>query len=145
MVISRKRCWALDPSGWDNAPLKCKQTVSSIVLIISNFSFEGVTPSSLQMNFPPSPPSPLLLLTAKTLWMLPPNLPINVGINLPESWGTGPSAGNLSLQVSACGGNKDLTVYSFQFHSCVFFSDVWMAVSRDWEEEWAFPIFVPRK
>lgn len=140
MVIIRKRCWALDPSGWDNAPLKCKQTVSSIVLIISNFLFEGVTPSSLQMNFPPPTPSPPLLLIA-LLWMLLPSLLIKAGINLPESWGTGPSAGNLSLWVSACGGNKDLTVSFFCFHSCVF-SDVWMAVSRAWLQGWALPILI---
>lgn len=96
MVISGKRCWALDPSGWDYAPLKCKQTVSSIVLIISNFLFEGVTPSSLQMNFSPPTPSPPLLLNA-LLWMLLPNLLIKAGINLPESWGT-----DLQLEIYPC-------------------------------------------
>lgn len=109
MVISRKRCWALGPFGWDNAPLRFKRTVSSIVLIITNFSFEGVTPSSQQMNFSPSPSSPphlAFLLIARTLWMLLPSLLINAEINMPENRWAGSSVGNLALQVSACRESK---------------------------------------
>lgn len=143
MVIRRKRCSAPDPFGWDNTPLKCKRTVSSVVLIIINFSFEGVTPSSQQMKFPPSPPSPPLLtflLIARTLRVLPPHLLINAGINMPESWGAGSSAGNLALQVSVCVEHKDLAVHSPANPIPVSSLMMWeTAASRAWEHEWAFP------
>lgn len=78
--------------------------------------------------------------------MLPPHLLINAGIKMPESRGAGSSAGNLALQVSACGENKDLTLY-FSFNSLPVSSlMMWgMAESRPWEQEWAFPTLALRK
>lgn len=65
---------------------------------------------------------------------------------MPESWGAGSSAGNLALQVSACGENRDLAVYFSSNSIAVSSLMMWeIAVSRAWEQEWAFPTLALRK
>lgn len=66
---------------------------------------------------------------------------------MPKSWGAGSLAGNLALQVSACGENKDLTVYFSSSNSIPVSSLMMpeMAVSRAWEQGWAFLTLALRK